>query len=254
MSIAELLRTTRRSDGYQTLMDSQGEEALRIYPSNDQIGLSKSALVTFASFCNPGRSVPSFAFLNSAIRARKIEGIKCDIYYLLAKKNDWYQSGLRGISGKNLFQSAHQLKLLLSDFGYSRTIFMGNSMGGFASLSFGALCGASSVVAFSPQTRFDSTFCKSIKEYRWKKEFESMRSEGDVRKLSVGDIWLRSKKTPNAEIHVGMQSQQDMSYAKELRKLIGVNLVVHEESGHDVALDLRSDGRLHEIITTALAE
>jgi len=238
-------------DGYQAAFDRQGAETLRIYPGQTGGTPSALALVTFASFCNPGRPAPSFAFLNSTLRARRLEALDCDLFYLLAHRNDWYQSGIRGFEARDLRGAAAQLRQLLTDRGHARTVFMGNSMGGYAALACGALCGADGVVAFAPQTRFDAAFCGGIGETRWQAEFGAMRAAGPVDDMAVTALWPRDRAGPQTLLHVGARAACDLAYARAVADLSGVRVLEDAGSGHDIALDFRRDGRLHDILVHA---
>lgn len=234
-------------DGYLTQIGDDARETLRVYEGPN----SKTALVTFASFCNPGLSEPSFAYLNSALRARKLHSLPCDIYYFLSHGNDWYLPGLRGLAGGSLPEAAQSLTTFLQRKPYERQVFIGNSMGGYAALAMGAMCHASEVIAFSPQTRFDLPFYNSIRETRWQAEFSRLRAEYDVDAFRVRNIIENAGGDTAYRVFAGLKRNQDVAYAKDLENMENVELTFDENSGHNLVLDFRADGRLEDILRMA---
>lgn len=81
----------------------------------------------------------------------KVYEKKVDLIFYIDKKQCWYHKGIEGIS-KNIDETASYLKNIVS--GYKKTIFMGVSSGGYASILFGSLCNTTNVVAFIPPTTF----------------------------------------------------------------------------------------------------
>lgn len=204
---------------------------------------ARTALFTFGSFTNPGRTEPSYAFVNTILRMRRTRGIVCDAYYFKAKANDWYLSGFNG--SDSFEHSVAELSQLVA--GYDRVVFMGNSMGGFAALAFGLKLNTGLILAFSPQTRFDQKFCAEIGEKRWKLEFEQMRRDHAVEKMAVSSLWPEPC-AAKAHLFVGGSCSQDLAYLADLGLRPGLQSTVFEESGHDLVHDLRSSGQLEEII------
>jgi hypothetical protein len=209
----------------------------------DETPGAKISLVTFGSFTNPGRTEPSYAFMNTVLRMKRTRKAVFDAYYFKAKRNDWYFSGAEG------FRNAQSTCGHLSDLmgRYERTIFLGNSMGAYAALTFGLRSGADAILAFGPQTRFDESFCRRIGERRWQLEFAKMRESCEVERVSVRASWPLHR-SANAVIFVGAACAQDVAYAAELAGMPGAHIRSIEGSGHDLVHDLRASGALEQAI------
>lgn len=210
---------------------------------------SDIALFTFGSFTNPGRTEPSYAFVNTVLRVKKIFGEKFDAYYLKARMNDWYFSGAQGT------QSLQSSLDALSDVvkRYRRTIFLGNSMGGYAAMLFGLPLGADAILAFSPQTRFDLEFCDAIGETRWREAYDAMRAGHDADAMSMRHRWPKLSDAA-VSVHYGINCKTDCRYAAELDGLPGVTTIGHPGCDHDLVNELRANGQLEQIIRDALSD
>lgn len=210
---------------------------------------ARTALITFGSFTNPGRSEPSYAFVNTVLRIKKTKKIKFDSYYLRSKSNDWYMSGFSG--AESFLDSCEQIAKICA--GYDHAIFLGNSMGGYGACVFGIIVQASLILAFSPQTRFDKHFSEKIGEKRWLNEFSAMRQTHPVDNRAVRAVWPAENGT-QARVYVGSECPQDVAYANELIGLKKAQIVSVPASGHDLVHDLRATGRLEEIIHGGIME
>lgn len=102
---------------------------------------SKTLIVSFAGKNNIG----AFEFYNI------LEEIapNVDRYFVFDKEQCWYHKGINKIS-TNVETTVAHLKLLTEK--YTKTIFIGCSMGGYAAILFGSLLNVTSVIAFLPQT------------------------------------------------------------------------------------------------------
>ena len=210
---------------------------------------AKIALVTFGSFTNPGRTEPSYAFMNTVLRMKKNRGLVCDAYYFKANGNDWYFNGTEQQPSPDA--SVQLIQALLAK--YDATVFLGNSMGAFGALYFGLRVGADAVVAFSPQTRFDQEYCDRIGESRWREEFKAMRAIRNPDEMAIRSVWPANCET-RVRLFAGALNQQDLHYCEELAGLPGAELTKYDESGHDLVHELRATGELelaiYETITS----
>lgn len=209
---------------------------------------SDIALITFGSFTNPGRTEPSYAFVNTVLRVKKSYGAAFDAYYLRARQNDWYFSGAQGFD--SIEASLEKLQELVGR--YRRTMFLGNSMGGYAAMLFGLPLRTNAILAFSPQTRFDLAFCDQIGEKRWREAYDEMRHAHDVDTMALRYRWLRQVEA-KIEVHYGIDCSTDGEYAEQLRELPGVSIIAHDGCNHDLVHDLRKTGQLEQIIYENLA-
>jgi len=210
----------------------------------------KCLIVTFASFTNPGRDKPNPALFNTVERLRR-RGYDFDARYLFPHRNDWYFSGVLGLD-HSFHGSAARIRALIQD--YDRTIFVGNSMGGYAAIAFGWLSGADLVIAFSPQTRFGVEDHRAIKEHRWSEAFAEMRKAFNVKQFDLPDALAGVNNSRTVmRVFCGAECRQDVAYAEKLSALPSCEIQMVNGSGHDCAYDLRERGELDLIFEAALS-
>jgi pimeloyl-ACP methyl ester carboxylesterase len=208
-------------------------------------GNAGAAIFTFASFVNPGRQKPPYAFMQTCLQMRAARGVECDVYYFLSNTNDWYFSGVRGLG--SFADSIEALRHIRTR--YRRTVYLGNSMGGFAALAFGFLTGATRIIAFSTLSRLDREFMTSIDDRRWKDDIAKIQDTYPVHSLILESLILNSaSENTKAFVYVGKDSRQDLAHADCLRGLPGLTINKVDGAGHDLAHDMREDGELERIL------
>jgi hypothetical protein len=119
----------------------------RIAGENPGNALKDSLLIVFSC-----ANAKSFTFyLNT-------QSMPCDVLYVRDPfLNHWYQSGVETCS--NVYALAETLKRIAASY---RSVYcLGSSMGGYASLLFGALLRARRVIALAPQVVLDPSFPRS---------------------------------------------------------------------------------------------
>lgn len=77
-----------------------------------------------------------------------------DKLFLKDERVLWYTKGITGIS-VNVQETIDYLKKYIS--GYSKVIFIGSSMGAYASLLYGSILNVDTIIAFRPQTFLSNT-------------------------------------------------------------------------------------------------
>ena len=109
---------------------------------------NKKLIVSFAS---NGKITKDYFQRKLSLLELKYNENNFDILYL-RNQNKWYLQGLNGI-GENI---NHTISFLKKEFSkYDKVLCTGYSAGGYASLLFGSLCNAHSVVAIDSQTDLD---------------------------------------------------------------------------------------------------
>ena len=215
-------------------------------------GKSKNAIFTFGSYVNLNRTAPSYAFMKTCIEMQAKYKMDCDIYYFVAKSNDWYCSGVSGL-GDNFHSSVSALGELRDR--YEKTIYIGNSMGGYAALAFGFLTAADKIIAFSAQTRLDKDFQSHIGETRWREAISNVQQAYDCEAYALDTI-IRQQSGSNtqAQLYVGADCAQDMAYADILRFSSRVKVTEIVGEGHDLVHSLRETGTLVSILRDSVFE
>lgn len=112
---------------------------------------SENLIVCFGGMINSFLLSPPFEFLNFLSKTYKKN---VDLYFFIDKHQSWFHKGIQGIAN-NIDDCALYIKNIMNKKNYKKTIFMGSSAGGYASILFGSLCNVSNVLAFIPRTRHE---------------------------------------------------------------------------------------------------
>tara|TARA_Y100000768_G_C23974797_1_gene682503 strand:- start:1109 stop:2521 length:1413 start_codon:yes stop_codon:yes gene_type:complete len=202
-------------------------------------------LVTFAGM-GWKDSIPTFIFYNFLKEYKNVDklflrDINCR-YYLTGLKNNT----------NNLMDSIDFVSSLINRDKYKKVYGIGTSAGGFASILFGHLLKFDKVIAFSPQVVLNSKKDTLIKdEYNAPKTCQ----------------WLTSKNQNDEFYHkcldlknfLPLDTQIDIHYAKLANRGIdkkhalyleseNCKIIEHDSNVHMLALELRDNGKLKEII------
>ena len=168
----------------------------------------------------------------------------------------WYQLGLADVC-TDVPGIAEYLRGVIREQGVGRVVFIGNSMGGFAALLFGAMLGVDEVHAFSPQTvvsRLGRLFCR---DFRWRHQVGQIyRARGiDSR------YWdLRPHMSAYAggrtvyHLHYCAPHRLDSLHAERLGSIPNVVLHGYVHGGHQLIKQLRDNGELELVLRSGLAQ
>jgi len=156
-------------------------------------------------------------------------------------RQSWYHDGVVGL-GDSLGAVADGLGSRLS--GYSRKIFIGNSMGGFAALFFGQALTADAVVAFDPQTFISPSKRLRHQDFRWGRQVRGVHWRWGLRS-HVFD--LASYRFPMAKVHVGGGMKLDVIHARNITDS-GAEIVIRSGAKHDLVKQYRASGELEDIL------
>jgi hypothetical protein len=75
----------------------------------------------------------------------------CDLIFYIDKQQCWYHKGIDGIT-TTVDETVDYLNTIIRNKNYKKTIFMGVSAGGYASILYGSLCNVDYIISFVPQT------------------------------------------------------------------------------------------------------
>lgn len=203
----------------------------------------KNLLVSFGGI-RQGLGIPVFEFFNS------IADIPCDKIFLRDFGQAWYQKGVD--SEINHIDKVIQfLRSKIEENKYDKVCFLGNSMGGYASILFGSLLNVDIVIAFVPQT-FINKFNRFIyQDKRWSRQINNIYNYKKKR-TEYFDLkkHLKENNSYNTLIHVYYSPNEllDKKHAERLRSLKNVQLHPIAEGGHSVVKVVRDSGKLKELI------
>jgi hypothetical protein len=204
-----------------------------------------SLLVAFGGVAG-ALGMPPFEFFNTAT------ALPCKKIFVRDLRQAWYHGGMAGV-GDSLGAIADHLGARIRESGATRTVFVGNSMGGYAALLFGTLLRPDAIHAFSPQTFIDRWQRLRHWDRRWSKQ---MRGVYGARSREPGYFDLRpvlerAEGMVVPHVHYCESDRLDTVHARRMEGL--VTLSAYPTGGHSVIRHLRDSGLLRKFITEALA-
>jgi len=193
-------------------------------------------LITFGGIRN-GLGMPQFEFV------RSLGSLKANKIFVRDFAQAWYQKGVPG----------HPSVLALADYlakhtQGQQTLIIGNSMGGFAALLFGALINATYTIAFAPQTFIGAKLRAIHKDNRWNNELSRLHEESGTEGEYYNLLPIMEQYQPSAEIVYGGNARMDALHAERLAHVPSIRLQCQEQGLHNVIVLLRDSGRLKEMV------
>lgn len=164
-------------------------------------------------------------------RLNKIEGLYGKPFnkiFLRDRYSQWYQRGVYGL-GDCIDEVAAALKIEIEAIRPSFIVTIGQSMGGYAALVFGALLGAHKIISFAPLSFIDARRLKLFGDHRYYQALIKLE-EIEIQKKYLDVLGLFDDANHHSDIHVIFGA--DMDAGREL---------VHMDSMH--ALRLQSISR-----------
>lgn len=205
---------------------------------------SRALLVAFGGIIG-ALGIPPFEFFNLT------KGFALSRVYVRDLDQAWYHAGLRGVSS-SAAETAEVLRTLVAESGAERVVLVGNSMGGYAALLFGALLGADVVHAFSPQTFVDRASRSMHGDRRWSAQLEPVHRANPPH-LDLLPLLRDRDGDGQMIVHYSPADALDTIHAERLRGLPRVELRRHADGGHNVIKHLRQSGALDAIVRGALS-
>ena len=202
-------------------------------------------LVSFSGLKRSPDKIPGFSL------RRTFEGLPAKKLYLRDLDKAWFLRGLRGVTS-NVDETVAWLKAEAASLQAQRIIFTGYSLGGFAALLYGVLCGVHEVHAISPQTFI--TFWKRLRtgDQRWRRYVLPMHF-GNTRRYHDLRPWLlNAKPLTNLNLYFATDSRLDALHVDHARGLPQV--IIHEraEGSHRLVTAMRESGELRTLFEQAI--
>lgn len=162
----------------------------------------------------------------------------------------WYQRGISGVAD-TVDGVAEALRPIIAQLKPSQVVTLGQSMGGYAALMFGALLSTDRAISFGPLSCFDSRLLALMNDFRWQSIVRQL--EADPPKTCYRDLvpLLQAANAPTQyDIVYGSKPDhsndgRDMLYADAAHAvrfygISGVNLLPIGQCSHVVVEFLRS--------------
>lgn len=201
-------------------------------------------LVAFGGIAGKVGILPfEFFNLTKDIRANKI--------YVRDLQQVWYQRGLPGIA-TDLEGIAAFLADRIEEVNPSRTVLVGNSMGGFAAIVIGILLNADRILAFAPQTFADRMHRFIYHDRRWPEQMREVHRTRGTRYLDAKPLLRLLRPTCETDIFYSRYDRLDRIHAERLSFASHIRTHSLGEGGHSVIKHLRDSGELTKIVLEAL--
>ncbi|MDH5573078.1 MAG: hypothetical protein OEY89_15055 [Gammaproteobacteria bacterium] len=216
---------------------SHGAADAEIAPVEKFDGLGDKAVIAFGGMATRlSMPVPEFA--------RMLTEFGPDVFFAKDFRQAWYQMGLLGVS-TDVNSTADFLAKLSADYNEVPKM-VGTSAGGFAAVMFGAILGAPNVLAFSPQTLITEREVSRFASQDTRKE-EVLAGKS----LDLCEI-ISSNPSSDIKIYYGADHEEDTEAAERLKDLPGVTLYPCPTDSHNVAVWLRDQDKLGEVLRSSL--
>lgn len=206
-------------------------------------------LVAFGGLKGAPMGLPPFEFkgLSAGLATKRL--------FLRDPEQAWYQRGLPGVSD-HIDGVAEHLAARVAASGAERVVMVGNSMGGYAALLFGARLDVDEVVAFAPQSFLGRVKRALHRDRRWKHQMRGAQTSPTLRRVNLDLLAAIPKAAPSrckAQIHYGRDERLDGVHAERLAHLPRLTVHGHATGGHALVRALRDGGQLAQILGRAVA-
>ena len=206
-------------------------------------------LITFAGM-GWKKSVPTFIFYNFL---KKYDNI--DKFFLRDIKMRYYLTGLKN-NTDNLNDTIEFIKKIITKKKYKKIIGLGCSAGGYAAILFGTLLQFDKIIAFSPQVVLTSKKESLIDDIynapqtcKWLSEMN--KNDSFYQKCLDLKNFIPFNNEINIHYSVNGTRGCDKKHALYLESN-NCKIIEHPGNDHMIALTLRNNGKLKEIIDSCL--
>lgn len=212
--------------------------AIELYPQP-----SSDELYVFFGGIAAGLAIPPFEFCSAA------NILDASRLFIRDIAQCWYQCGIPG-AGRSFVEIGDFIRGVQGSVGASRLTLVGNSMGGFAALLFGAFIRDCHVVAFAPQTFISPTLRLIHRDRRWAAPVMRTYWRSAFRE----HVWCLSAlykcySTPRSATIIASSSDRlDRLHAMRMQGFRGITVSLFEGGGHQIVRQLRDKGMLGEVL------
>lgn len=214
-------------------------------PVYEEINRDSRCLYVVFGGLSGGLAMPRFEFCQS------LQIVEQSKIFVRDHAQCWYQVGLPGIAD-DVRGVADFLRGRIADLRPERTVFLGNSMGGFAAILIACLLGEGRAIAFAPQTFVSPTARLLYRDGRWRRSVWKMYARC-LAKRCLFDLRPHVARAPNVDvdIYVSSDCRLDALHAGRLSHLANVSVRTFPSGGHGLVRHLRDEGRLGDVLRAA---
>ncbi len=172
---------------------------------------------------------------------RSLEPLDCAALYVRDTAQRWYQYGAAEIDAV-----LAQIRAAAAEAGAARLVCIGNSMGGFGALYFGARLKADAILAVAPQTAIDPEVTEGLGDHRWS------AFQAAIPAYPFGDLTQLPPATGRVILCRGDADSLDRAHARHLAARWTLEQRVVPDSKHDAAARLRDRGELAPLLRAVI--
>ncbi len=173
---------------------------------------------------------------------RSLEQVDCAALFVSDSERRWYQYPADIIDSL-----MDQVRAAAQEAGASRLVFIGNSMGGFAALHFGARMGADAILGFGAQTAILPEVTRELGDMRWSKH------QALIPSYPFGDLAREAPPKGRTVLCWAKDQPLDRAHAQRLARVWPLEHLIVPGGDHAAAAHLRDAGELGPLLRQAIA-
>lgn len=175
--------------------------------------------------------------------------------FLRDRSNTWYQNGCVGL-GENIEQVTKSLERFIAELNPSDIYLIGQSMGGYAALIFGAVLKVNKVISFAPMSFLSVEKLKNYGDTRYLSAMETIeRIDGSLKYTDIVSLYEESLSNPEVHVVFGSKSNKsdeevnlDALHALRLESIGNSHIYSYEDAGHLVVKHLSDLGEMDDLL------
>lgn len=206
--------------------------------------------------------LPRFDFVGRLRKLEKTSGQPLNMVHIRDTSNFWYQHGVQGL-GEDVRETADSLRDIIARMKPPGVATVGQSMGGYAAIMFGALLGVERVLAFGPLSHLRSDWAKRDGDLRWLSVMETLdrfpppHHHDDLGHDDLVALLRACPRPPRVRVVYGTGDQDpspnlDALHALRLAELPMVEAVGIADAPHAVVQWLVDHGRIDATLRAGL--
>jgi hypothetical protein len=202
---------------------------------------------------------PIFDFAGRLHKFEALSGKPVNRILVRDPANLWYHHGVPGL-GHNVHSVAIALGRLIAQMKPASVTTLGQSMGGYAAVVFGALLNVDQILAFGPMSYFRSDWARRDGDSRWLGAMETLdRFPPPQRYDDLPALLASAPRLPKVDLVFGTGAEadpkeinRDALHAARFGAVPGVDIHTIPESGHAVVEWLIKRKRIDNVIANWL--
>lgn len=201
--------------------------------------------VSFSGLKRNPEKIPGFSLRGTLV------GLNVKKLYLRDLDKAWFLKGLRGVAD-GVEKTAEFIQAEASSLNARHVVFTGYSLGGFAALLYGVLCGADEVHAISPQTFITFWRRWGTGDHRWRRYVLPMYFNGTRRYHDLRPWLAKAPARTKLNVYFARDSHLDAAHAQYVRGLPQIKIHERADGSHRLITVMRESGELRMLFEKAV--